>query len=139
AFADLGDSGAIVVDENRKAIGILFSIGPFSPLGSNKFPAYASHILPVLRSLEVCIETSGGTAPCSCAATDGTGTAPARPKQAQLPAPDGRFHFTAPRASPEPIHITDDERSRMLLLRDALRETAYGIELHDTFAEIRRE
>ena len=39
----------------------------------------------------------------------------------------------------EQITITAAENDRMLALRDQLRETAYGIELHETFAEIRRE
>jgi hypothetical protein len=147
-FVEAGDSGSIVVDAQRRAIGIV-AIG--APLSSDQAPppraapAYACHIMPVLDRLGICIATAGGTSRGSSAATDGTGITPVRPTQAELPVPDGQIHLArraAKAARPdhvEQITITAAENDRMLALRDQLRETAYGIELHETFAEIRRE
>lgn len=146
-FVETGDSGSIVVDEQRRAIGIL-SIGASrisdeSP-APRPAPAFACHIMPVLDRLGICIATHGGSSRGSCSAMDGTGKTPVRPTQAEMP-PDGEIHPTRRTATPDawdfpqPIEITAVENDRMLALRDQLLETAYGVELYEAFVEIRRE
>lgn len=130
-FSEGGDSGSLVVDEAGAAIGLL--IGSLNENNSS----IASHIAPVLHNLEICIPTAGGVSRGSCGATDGSGVENGVVASMEQPV-DGDLHLLVS-AQARPIHITDAERSRMLLLRDALRESTYGIELHDTFADIRRE
>ncbi len=137
-FSEEGDSGSLVVDGDGRAIGLL--IGGFE--GSDR--SGACHILPVLNSLGICITTSGGSATGSCAALDGTGTTPVKPTQADFP-PDGQIHPNRRTASvtafesPAAITINAAERDRMLVLLEQLRATPYGIELHETFGDVRRE
>jgi hypothetical protein len=137
-FSEEGDSGSLVVDAQGRAIGLLF--GGFAENDRSG----ASHIAPVLQSLGICIPTAGGSARGSCEALDGTGITPVAPTREEVP-PDGQIHPTrhAVVASgphfPEPIPISAAERDRMLVLLDRLRETAYGIELHETFGDLRRE
>ena len=149
-FAEKGDSGSIVVDENRNAIGLL-AIGPTKASDQlpppKKWPAWACHIVPVLDSLGICIPTSGGSSHGSCTATDGSGLGPAAPHAPVAGSPAGFDFSGASIASPlaageggaERPAITDAERDRMLGFRDRLVATRTGRELHDSFVLVRRE
>jgi len=148
-FTEEGDSGAVVVDQQGRVIG-LHSLG--APPGSpSKFPSNACHIMPVLDILGICIPTTAGTSHGSCQATDGSGTAPAPASAATLvPAGSGPA-FTEqqgvgllsapvePAATPGLVALSDAERDRMLRLRDELRRTQRGRDLHEIFGQVRRE
>jgi hypothetical protein len=149
-FAEGGDSGSVVVDADRKVIGLV-AIGPTKASEQlpppKKWAAWACHIVPVLDALGICIPTSGGTSHGSCSATDGSGLTAARPSVPVAGSPPG-FDFSGAALSSSastrdddadtPL-ITDEQRSRMLLFRDALRESPRGRELHDSFVHVRRE
>ena len=144
AFAEPGDSGAVVVDADNHVVGLVFMRSttpePSDPL---RFRAFACHILPVLDTLGICIVTKGGTSHGSSGALDGSGVTPAR-TAADEPRGDGMILLAAdPRDSeapwPEPEPGTEQQSANMLAFRDALRETALGREVHDTFRDVRRE
>jgi hypothetical protein len=144
AFAEPGDSGAVVVDADNRVVGLVFmrSTDPESS-DSLRFRAFACHILPVLDKLGICIVTKGGTSHGSSGALDGSGVTPVR-TAADEPHGDGLILLTAdPREAvapwPEPETDTEQQSTNMLAFRDALRETALGCELHDTFRDVRRE
>ena len=132
AFGEHGDSGAIVVDANHKAIGMVFSIdaGASDP-GQIRWSTYACHIMPVLQELGICIPTTDSSTG-SCAAIDGTGLAP-RPRRAELPAPDGQIHFTG--GSGDGAR----RQERLTSLRERLHESPHGRELWVDFSEVQRE
>jgi hypothetical protein len=57
-FAENGDSGSIVVDDQNRAIGIVFGGPPTAQRQSSQWGVtWASHILPVLTKLDVYIPT----------------------------------------------------------------------------------
>jgi hypothetical protein len=148
AFAERGDSGAVVVDEAHRVIGMVF-LKNANPDESDplRFRAYACHILPVLDALKVCIPTTPGTSYGTAGALDGSGIAQAKTAM-DVPVNEGAGMLssleieppdqTQP-ALPEPVVLTDAQRDYMLGLRDALLETPRGRELYATFAEVRRE
>jgi hypothetical protein len=155
-FAEHGDSGSIVVDENRRVIGIIHGVPDPSIPGSSS--AAACHILPVLDNLGICIPTTGGTSHGSCSATDGSGTAvtttAAGAAALSGPAPateatGGKEPVTVSPGSagsgaveppaPQLMTITDAEYEHLIGLRDALRQTQRGRDLHDLFGQVRRE
>jgi hypothetical protein len=146
-FSEHGDSGSIVVDAQDRAIGLLLGSTDAATATGPMRLSYASHILPVLHHLKICIPTSGGTSPGSAGATDGTGIVGSGPAQPRGPGPRTEMAPgaavpagpTTPWTLPEPIPVSDGEREHMLAYRDALRETAAGRALHDAFAEVRRE
>lgn len=138
AFAELGDSGSVVVDEARRVIGLVYGVGTTSAM------TYACHILPVLDKMGICIPVAGGTSHGSCGATDGSGTGPSAIADAE--SLEGEVLFSAStvaaaarESAPPAIALADDERARLLTLRDALRESERGRELHRVFANVRRE
>ncbi|MDT0347465.1 hypothetical protein [Streptomyces litchfieldiae] len=135
-FAEPGDSGSIVVDNDGRVIGIITGVpDPSNPQSSTT--AAACHIVPVLDKLGICVPTSGGTSHGSCGATDGSGQAPAPATTARDDAP-----ATAPPPpppEPRPVAVTEAERARLLRLREEFRRTEKGRELHETFAQVRRE
>ena len=144
AFAEPGDSGAVLVDDANRVVGLVFMRSttpvPGDPL---RFRAYACHILPVLDKLGICVVTKGGTSHGSSGALDGSGTTPAR-TAADEPRGDGTVLLgvnsrTVRAPWPEPEPGTEVQSANMLAFRDALRETALGREFHDTFADVRRE
>jgi hypothetical protein len=150
-FAEHGDSGSLIVDDQRRAIGLV-AIGPTAASNSmpppRPHPAWGCHIVPVLDQLGVCIPTSGGTSHGSCAAIDGSGTAVAAPGTPHARTTGGSPRFASHGAvarTPRPIGFpdltptSDAQRARFFALRDALRTTAAGRELHDSFALVRRE
>jgi hypothetical protein len=150
-FAEPGDSGSIVVDDQRRAIGLL-AIGPPEKINGqptpNAYPTFACHILPVLDSLKICIPTSSGTSYGSSLATDGSGLKPAAVSAAEVESPSGEIVFAAQHAETlpapsagltEPVPVTDDEVRHMRELLAAFRNTRTGRELHEVFADVRRE
>ena len=143
AFAEPGDSGAVLVDEANRVVGLVFmrSTTPV-PGDPERFRAYACHIHPVLDKLGICIVTKGGTSHGSSGALDGSGTTPAR-TAADEPRGDGTVLLAQAQDEtppwPEPKPDTGEQSAMMLAFRDTLRETAVGRELHDTFADVRRE
>ncbi|HEX8903794.1 MAG TPA: hypothetical protein VF771_02995, partial [Longimicrobiaceae bacterium] len=141
-FAEQGDSGSVVVDDDRRVVGLLFGAmdlvtnGQLTP--APRF-AFVSHIYPVLDRLGICVLATG-TSSRTTGATDGTGTAPA------AAAGGGGGGFTSARVegdmvrpAPTPVTVSAAEQERLLRLRDAFRATARGRELHETFASVRRE
>ncbi|MEJ1961103.1 MAG: hypothetical protein WDO56_05945 [Gammaproteobacteria bacterium] len=148
-FADLGDSGAAVLDENNRIIGIISQV-PTKAAADNA-TCMACHIVPCLDTLNICIPTvPAGTSHGSTWATDGSGLKPAAPSAAQSRLPDGKLGFTAlpaeippssaaPPVQVIPVHVTDDEAHHMRELLAAFRATRLGPQLHALFADLRRE
>jgi hypothetical protein len=141
SFAEQGDSGAVVFDEQGRAIGLVCSIpdvrNPMTPRG-----VHACHIKPVLDSLNICIG-SAGTSHGSSHATDGSGVAPAV-VAAQDAAPAGHIAFASGRSEivpglTAPRPVSEEEARHMRELLAAFRETRLGPALHAAFAEVRRE
>lgn len=144
-FAEEGDSGSLVVDENGRAIGLLSGVpDPANPAMPPDASSAACHILPVLDLLGISIATSGGTSHGSTHATDGSGVltmeAPAEGDPAGPGIAFAREGLRGPLAAPaDPVELTDAEQARLFLLREAFRENEKGRELHAVFAEVRRE
>jgi len=138
-FAEHGDSGSIVVDDAGRVVGIITGVP--DPSIPNQDAAVACHILPVLDKLGICIPTTAGTAHGSCAATDGSGTAPAAAAGSGGTA--GRLGVAFPLAReaeiPDPVPVSAGQQARLFALRDRFRETARGRELHAAFGQVRRE
>jgi hypothetical protein len=153
-FTEEGDSGAIVVDEQNRAIGMI-SHGP-SPGSPAASSSSACHIVPVLDSLNICIPTTSGTSYGSCRARDGSGVSRSTSATSATSASEassasgsggmiglamgseGASLTAAPRAF-MPVHLADDERQRLREFLARFRETRKGRELHDKYAEVRRE
>jgi len=142
-FAEHGDSGSIVVDENRRVIGLISQV-PDPSLPGNS--ATACHILPVLDHLGICIPTTGGTSHGSCGATDGSGIPTTTATAATAATPDAAPEFAgaalglgAPDAAAGPPPVSDAERDHMVGLLDEFRRTPHARELHDLFGQVRRE
>jgi hypothetical protein len=147
-FAEGGDSGSVVLDENRNIIGLI-AIGPTKASEQlpppKKWPAWACHIVPVLDLLGICVPTSGGTSHGSTLATDGSGLTRG-PRSVPVAGSPPGFDFSGATIVAPGLHaehdlpvITGEQRSRMLLFRDAMCSTAKGRELHDSFVHVRRE
>jgi hypothetical protein len=139
-FAEHGDSGSLVVDEQGRAIGLIFGVPDDTTVGVTT--AAACHILPVLDKLDICIPTTTGTSHGSCGATDGSGL---RGSASSVASDDDGIDFGAsdparqPAQKLEPVTLSDAERTHLLALLARFRETARGRELHDQFAHVRRE
>lgn len=144
-FAEEGDSGSIVVDAQNRAIGIISQVPPpDSPIVSS---AIACHIVPVLDSLSICIPTTLGTSHGSCPAIDGSGiTTSTNPSSSPGPGGIGGLAIgseagnlaPAPRAF-NPVPIAEDELHHLHESLAHFRESRKGRELHDKFAQVRRE
>ena len=151
-FGEHGDSGALVVDSQNRAIGLLYGVPP--PGAAAAAPCAACHILPVLDNLGICILTTSvpalpaipGTSHCSCRAIDGSGLT--------LPPSTGtggggtigiisgisalkNSENAAAFLQPEPL--TEKQQEHLTNLLSELRSTARGRELHAAFAHVRRE
>jgi hypothetical protein len=146
-FGEHGDSGSVMVDEQRRVIGLVFAASPATVNGqpAPNGSTFVCHIYPVLDKLGICVEATGNSRGTS-RATDGTGTAPAATASIELE--DASSGFAAervegtllrPALEPQPIAVTDVERERLLRLRDEFRRTPQGRELHYVFGQVRRE
>jgi hypothetical protein len=142
-FAEHGDSGSLIVDGQGRAIALL-SQGQVQPPQPGDPPprAFGCHIVPVLDSLNICIQCATGTSHGSSLATDGSGAAPAatRPQDSKLP--DGHIVFTGAPAEtlpglPRPL--SDDEAARIRARLNVFLETPRGPELRAAFGAVRRE
>lgn len=147
-FAEEGDSGSLVVDLQRRAVGLLFGVPD-----PNKVPpeppnasCTAVHIVPVLDHLGICIPcAAGATGHGSSLATDGSGLAPIPllPAQSHL---TGQIGFlgdgAGERAQPSamaPVPLDDAQRQRMHALLDEFRATQVGRPLYAAIDNLRRE
>jgi hypothetical protein len=139
-FAEAGDSGSLLVDGSGRAVGLVNAVtlpgAPGTPL------SYACHILPVLDYLGICIPTTTGTSHGSSKATDGSGLALGA--MGDFEPGDATIQFAgataaAALAGPTLMPVSDSERDHMLELRERFRTTPRGRELHEVFAQVRRE
>lgn len=136
-FAEQGDSGSIVVDHENRAIGIAFGgPGPTDRAGSEYDVTWASHIVPVLDKLDVCIVTAGGASRGSDKAKDGSGLlasrtpdpahSPAVPLSSTTPAPaTGSGVEPALAAARARLLATPAGREIFALLDEHQREISY--------------
>jgi hypothetical protein len=144
-FAEQGDSGSMVVDAQNRVIGIISQVPP--PGSPTVSSAAACHILPILDSLSICVPCTTGTSHGSSRATDGSGSAPASISAADSTLPAGEIVFTSQQVEgrtitrdlSNPVPVTDDEVRHMRELLQALRSTQKGRDLHNVFAQVRRE
>jgi hypothetical protein len=146
-FAETGDSGSLVVDENGRAVGMI----TFVPAAGAPLVAfsYACHIVPVLDQLGICIPCTTGTSHGSSRATDGSGITPGNRTTALEDLPtDGTIVFTGddgegsavvPGALPALMALSEDEVALMQERLTMFRATPRGRELHDAFGHLRRE
>jgi hypothetical protein len=147
-FAEHGDSGSILVDEDNRVIGIIQGVpDPSNPATTPTASSVACHILPVLDKLGICIPVTTGTSHGSSRATDGSGIALAQPT-ASADLVDGQIVFASQSAAtrpvrspgfPDPIPILEPELNHMHDLLASFRQTEKGRELHDAFGYVRRE
>ncbi len=137
-FCEQGDSGALILDEQGRVIG-LHSLG--APPGSpSAFPSNACHILPVLDQLKICIPVTTGTSRGCCGATDGTGVEPA--PMGDFPLSDGTIDFASQGATQPLTGVsapTSDEFDHLQEVLSNFRSTSLGCELHELFGNVRRE
>ncbi len=147
-FAEEGDSGSLVVDSQRRAVGLLFGVPD-----PNKVPpeppnasCAAVHIVPVLDHLGICIPcATGATGHGSSLATDGSGLAP-------IPLPSTQSQLTSQisfladgasgRAQPTamaPVPLDEAQGQRMHALLDEFRATQLGRPLYAVIDSLRRE
>jgi hypothetical protein len=137
-FAAPGDSGSLVLDDKNRAVGLLFG----ADKQTGKF-GIACHIVPVLDHLKICIPCiPSGKSHGSTHAEDGSGLAPSTRPSGNTAALSGQIAFTSqtvkgPLTVPPPL--TDGEIGHMHEVLAEFRATPLGPELHEVFAEVRRE
>ncbi|MEJ1961102.1 MAG: hypothetical protein WDO56_05940 [Gammaproteobacteria bacterium] len=151
-FVDHGDSGSLVLDEQRRAIGMI-TLGPSANLPDGQpntapSPSYACHIMPVLDHLHICLP-SAGASPGSSSATDGTGRAPVTtpaPDRSTLPSGEMVFlgqeraaSLLASRRITRPLPVNDEHLRHMRELLAQFRQTPAGSQWQGMFGELRRE
>jgi hypothetical protein len=150
-----GDSGAVIVDDHNRAIGLLFGRSTNPDPQTGHYSTYACHIVPVLDALRVCVQVpappDGGTSYGTSNATDGSGLTAALTPTDPDSDPTGGTGYVAlrahshgrnqvTRAHASPVRaLTDAQGARLTDLHDALRATDRGRELDDAFADVRRE
>jgi hypothetical protein len=147
-FAEKGDSGSLVVDSQRRAVGMIFGVP--DPEKVPPEPPNASiavvHIVPVLDHLGICIPCAAGArGHGSTLATDGSGLAPIplAPAQSQLTSQieflgDGPPAQAQPSAM-APMPLDEEQRGRMQALLDQFRATQIGRPLYEAIDNLRRE
>jgi hypothetical protein len=146
SFVEEGDSGSLVLDEQGRAIGLVYAGPPPDPNNPTApRSSYACHIAVVLDRLNICIATTTGTSHGSSNATDATGRSPAAVPPAQSQLPLGSIGFLSQQdnnlapglAAPRPVSAEEERHMRAVLA--TFREMRLGPELHAVFAEVRRE
>lgn len=145
-FAEQGDSGSLLVDQDGFAIGLVHSVpNPADPTTPANATATACHILPVLDTLGICIPSAAGTSYGSCAATDGSGTA-TTPPPASGSGGGGGFHHAnvdgemrAMPPVPDRVPADADARARLDATRAAFDQLPGARDLRATFELVRRE
>lgn len=133
-FGEQGDSGSLVVDAQRRAVGLLFSVPdptkvPPDPPDSS---CGAVHIVPVLDHLGICIPcAAGATGHGSSLAADGSGLAPIPlpPAQSKLTSQIDFLADGGPAQAPPRMHA----------LLDEFRATRSGGALSAVIDDVRRE
>ncbi|HLG59574.1 MAG TPA: hypothetical protein VI485_29820 [Vicinamibacterales bacterium] len=147
-FAEEGDSGALVVDSQNRAVALLFGVP--DPARVPPEPPNAScaavHIVPVLDHLGICIPcAAGATGHGSSLATDGSGLAPVPLPPAQSTLQAGQIVFTADggaRVQPTamaPAPMDEAQGRRMHALLEEFRGTRLGEPLSVVIDDVRRE
>lgn len=153
SFAEEGDSGSLVIDEQGRAVGLLF-LGPPatapSPIPADFYFCNMMPIVPVLDKLNICLPITGtATTHGTCAATDGSGQTPAPAaattgggvfgirRTVQLDANDLQPSMADPWSQPAPP--SEEQLDRLTNLLQAFRSTQTGRDLHGAFAHVRRE
>ncbi len=142
-----GDSGAFVVDDHNKVIGIFFGRGQTPDPQTTRYHSYACHIVPALDRLDVCVPAVGGTSHGTTNATDGSGlTVPSA--ASDLSDTSGGPHLAAlgprsrsPRGAPsnDLPALSSPQQQRLTRLRDALRLTEPGRAFDAAFSDMQRE
>lgn len=151
SFSEDGDSGALILDEQNRAVGVLTS-GPLptDPPGTSSF---ACHIVPVLDHLGICIPCTAGAGTAghgASLATDGSGLAPIPLRAAQSTLAAGQIVFTADGAAAggeqrtlptatAPAPVNEEEARRMHAHLEEFRRTRLGVPLHAVIGEVRKE
>ena len=148
-FAEEGDSGSIVLDDQNRVIGIISHVpNPNSvPPPPQTMPSYACHIVPVLDQLGICIPCTPGGAHGSTTATDGSGLQPSPKNPRNVHdevVADGQVVFSGPEtavASSEmlPVRLTDEDASTMRAWLGAFSATPLGSQLYFLFDQLRGE
>ncbi len=150
-FAETGDSGSLVVDSQRRAVGLLFSVPDASIPDPPDSTCGACFIVPVLDHLGICIPCApGATGHGSSLAADGSGLAPAALPAAQSTLPAGEIVFLSDGGAPAPgaqaqpvfappVPVNEAHGRRMHALLDAFRATRRGGPLSTVIGEVRRE
>lgn len=142
AFAERGDSGSLVLDAQRRAVGIISEV-PLDGAPPDQLSSLACHIVPVLDLLNICIPCRNGTQHGSSLAADGSGREPTALAPGQSTLPTGQIMFTfdagnhdpaRPRPAIAPRTVDDDELRRMRETLATFRATRLGPELHAVFA-----
>jgi hypothetical protein len=124
-FAQQGDSGSLIVDQQGRAVGIV-SIVP-APGAPQATSVGGCHIVPILDRLGICIPTTTGTSHGSTRATDGSGVAPWATTPAASTLPSGQIVFS------------DADTRRVRAHAEAFRATPRGAELHAVVEELHPE
>jgi hypothetical protein len=149
-FAEVGDSGSIVVDDENNVVGIISQVpNPAIPVPAFEL-SYACHIVPVLDHLGICIPCSRGGAHGSTTATDGSGLQPSpkNPPHANDEfVADGQVVFAGPLIADNPLDtslappvpFSDDDAHAMRSWLTAFRSTPLGRGLLDTFDHFQGE
>ena len=143
-FSEEGDSGAVVLDEQRRVVGLHFTAFKDEKTGIEY--SGSCHIVPVLDQLGICIPTTGGTSHGSSHATDGSGVDPRPVGDFELT--PGQIAFTSASVegtlltlpgAPAPIRFTEEQERHAKALLANFRSTRAGADLHQVFATVRRE
>ena len=142
-FFEGGDSGSLVLDMQRRAVGLAFGSQPRDGI----LRCFACHIIPVLDRLRITIPTTGGTSHGSSHATDGSGIASYGGSTSHLQDDDTVMfadhtvagNTTVETDAPLPPAVTPSQNDHMEKWFDAIGESAAGRRLHDAYAETRLE
>ncbi|HKW08962.1 MAG TPA: hypothetical protein VJO33_01205 [Gemmatimonadaceae bacterium] len=148
AFSDNGDSGALVVDDQNRAIGLLCAGGGEPDPQTGAIKSTACFITPALDAVEVYVETTTGTSHGAKNATDGSGAGPQTAFDQPAASTPGVIlvsYVRTPKRRPPPvgpapaIDLTEAQRAHVLAVRDEMLATPRAAELYASVVELRRE